>query len=845
MLERDVYPNLTAQLLAGTAKHAGIPMSRITRLKSYQALMAKSDTIIRDGMTAAKRALTTDLKGLAGVEANFAKRAIAGELGVSLGLIAPNIPILNAIVTSQPFQGQLLGEWFSGLKTAAQRRVRSAVNIGLAQGESNQAIARRLKSALKTTSRQATTIARTATTHVSNQAREATYSENKDVVKGVRYIATLDARTSDICASLDGRVFPVNEGERPPMHHQCRSTTVPVLKSWKELGLPLKEGQRGSRAASSFWRSTPKKTKEFFANLSAKERRAMRLRLEGQVPAKQTYGTWLRSQTAAMQNEVLGTRRGLMFRQGRIGVKDLVNAEGRTLTLAELEAAEMRIGSSFGGSKMRVLYTKGDLAALDVVPSLDRTLAMDKYKRAATLVDGDPAAAVAWSGKGAQVELASVQFVESAQVQAAMDRSLMWALDDALRTGKTMIYSGTDDAIFKYLVDHGFDAGAFRQPTMSALDIIKLRTKLSAKYGVKDFPQRLWHKSLGGPGRVVKPKPKPKPTPKPEPKPAHKKRVVKPDPEPYYPDNRRAVLEAREAESATHSFLPNPASPNVKTLLAEFEKLNVQGLDRINERIQTIARKQRDIYRKTQDYMRHGGQETAPEYKLFQRKRTQLAADMKEAEQAKETVTNAANKVFHEAMLVKDPVTIELKFANAVAPWEQSQALEAAKFMGDRLSASTFGTDKITIKVARTRRSRSSYTPGRLTINMALHAPTKTFVHELAHALDDTLILGARKVGAPNSPMNMDAIAFLKRRTAGEQVQKLRDITGISGYARSEVAWKDDFIEYYMGRDYRGQATECFSMAAEMLFTDPAKLARLDSDMFEWMIRHFQGLPPQ
>lgn len=49
------------------------------------------------------------------------------------------------------------------------------------------------------------------------------------------YLATLDLRTSEICRSLDGKRFPVNEAQPgtnfPPMHPWCRSTTMPDMSA--------------------------------------------------------------------------------------------------------------------------------------------------------------------------------------------------------------------------------------------------------------------------------------------------------------------------------------------------------------------------------------------------------------------------------------------------------------------------------------------------------------------------------------------------------------------------------------------------------------------------------------
>ena len=73
------------------------------------------------------------------------------------------------------------------------------------------------------------TLARTEVNHICNQADLDAYK-----VVGIEkydYLATLDMKTSDICRSLDGTTHDVKHAEVgvnfPPMHPNCRSTTVP------------------------------------------------------------------------------------------------------------------------------------------------------------------------------------------------------------------------------------------------------------------------------------------------------------------------------------------------------------------------------------------------------------------------------------------------------------------------------------------------------------------------------------------------------------------------------------------------------------------------------------------
>ena len=72
-------------------------------------------------------------------------------------------------------------------------------------------------------------LARTEINHLCNQATLDVYK-----LCGVEYyefLATLDMRTSEICRSMDGTVHKVSQAKvnvnYPPMHVNCRSTTIP------------------------------------------------------------------------------------------------------------------------------------------------------------------------------------------------------------------------------------------------------------------------------------------------------------------------------------------------------------------------------------------------------------------------------------------------------------------------------------------------------------------------------------------------------------------------------------------------------------------------------------------
>lgn len=98
------------------------------------------------------------------------------------------------------------------------------------RGRGPVAMGRELAQKMNTSYNNAVRLARTEMNHISNKGTMEAYKKSK-VVSEYEYVATLDSRTSDICASMDGKIFKVSEAQSginmPPLHPHCRSTTIP------------------------------------------------------------------------------------------------------------------------------------------------------------------------------------------------------------------------------------------------------------------------------------------------------------------------------------------------------------------------------------------------------------------------------------------------------------------------------------------------------------------------------------------------------------------------------------------------------------------------------------------
>ena len=78
---------------------------------------------------------------------------------------------------------------------------------------------------------------------------------NLDVEK-YEIVATLDSKTSEICRSLDGKVFDMKDYQAgvtaPPFHPYCRTTTAPYFDDWEELGIDRERVARNDKSKNYF-----------------------------------------------------------------------------------------------------------------------------------------------------------------------------------------------------------------------------------------------------------------------------------------------------------------------------------------------------------------------------------------------------------------------------------------------------------------------------------------------------------------------------------------------------------------------------------------------------------------
>ena len=69
---------------------------------------------------------------------------------------------------------------------------------------------------------------RTETAKIADEANEKVYKDQG--VEQVRWIATLEANTCEVCAELDSNIYDINDHPPLPVHPNCRCTLSPYIE---------------------------------------------------------------------------------------------------------------------------------------------------------------------------------------------------------------------------------------------------------------------------------------------------------------------------------------------------------------------------------------------------------------------------------------------------------------------------------------------------------------------------------------------------------------------------------------------------------------------------------------
>lgn len=212
------------EALLNAINSAGAYRYRITRIEELNKDINRR---CRELYKTENRHVTSALRNVA--EDSYYREIFSIQKGTGLGFSFANF-------SQQDVDRILRSNWVGG--NYSQRiwkdvsgmtaRLKSELLVSMLSGRSGEKTARIFQEQFGVNAFCARRIVRTESAYVANAAQKSAYSEAG--IDRYRFVATLDSRTCECCAALDGKAFDLAKAKPgtnyPPMHPFCRSTTI-------------------------------------------------------------------------------------------------------------------------------------------------------------------------------------------------------------------------------------------------------------------------------------------------------------------------------------------------------------------------------------------------------------------------------------------------------------------------------------------------------------------------------------------------------------------------------------------------------------------------------------------
>lgn len=212
------------EALLNAINSAGAYRYRITRIEELNRDINRQ---CRELYKTENRHITSALRNVA--EDSYYHEIFSIQKGTGLGFSFSKFPRqdVDRILRSNWSGGnysQRIWKDVSGMTA----RLKNELLVSMLSGRSGEKTARIFQAQFGVNAFCARRIVRTESAYVANAAQAKAYGEAG--IERYRFVATLDSRTCECCAALDGKVFDLAKAKPgtnyPPMHPFCRSTTI-------------------------------------------------------------------------------------------------------------------------------------------------------------------------------------------------------------------------------------------------------------------------------------------------------------------------------------------------------------------------------------------------------------------------------------------------------------------------------------------------------------------------------------------------------------------------------------------------------------------------------------------
>lgn len=314
-------------------------LNLIKKGENVNKINKRIEKIIEDYRKEVSKKMNKDFREVTEIELDWMKSILNLSIGKGINIDetidnALNYPLQYTNTTPKVM-----------LENAYKRVIEQTQNVNLSLQNNivtdNEAITL-LKAAMVSFKNNLDIAVRTSTFAVASQAREEAYRANEDIIRGVIICAVLDGRTTNYCKSMDGTIFKLDEGPRPPFHPRCRTMQLQVftdetdeqakekLKSRASVG-PDQNYEKGDNKA----KSTRKNNSLGVVKINESDKK---------LKSSSSYGYFLKSQVQSSVGKEF-IRDSLGVARGNLFIKKIEKGEGENAQKLLKSIVEMELNS--------------------------------------------------------------------------------------------------------------------------------------------------------------------------------------------------------------------------------------------------------------------------------------------------------------------------------------------------------------------------------------------------------------------------------------------------------------------------------------------------------------------
>lgn len=302
------------------------------RRKMLEAILKESHKKIDQAMSIIATASLKEVERVAMLEAKFAldslNRAVTGKGTIKFASKKLGMRKVSKMSKELIIKGAPQKDLWARQSVKLQEKFTDVIREGWKAEDDIVTIVQRVRGTkaagysdgiMKAAKHVAKSLVRTSIQSIAQQTRQEVYLANNDVISGVQFLAVFDNRTTPVCQAHGGETWMMNEsggfdtGDKghgyhpPPLHFNCRSQLIPLVKTSAELSNNKVKKVPSDRQSS----------------------------LGKPVSAPKTADTWLKGQSTGYQKEVLGSNYD-MWKEGKVSFNKYVTQKGRLRSAKEL-----------------------------------------------------------------------------------------------------------------------------------------------------------------------------------------------------------------------------------------------------------------------------------------------------------------------------------------------------------------------------------------------------------------------------------------------------------------------------------------------------------------------------